>query len=446
MKRFTDWAEYFKNKNEQLTPLMINNKVDDMNRRSRTTGKPVVKPLVTYPAKAYVPPPPPVRPTRGAYSVQPHRFKLLTKLLTYKRVHNSETENAYIEKFIVKPAKALGLDPIMDSFGNVIIRCKAEESTTLFSCHTDTVHYTEGTQSLVYDETKQHMFLSELSSKAENYKGKSNCLGADDGACIFIMMEMLSACIPGTYVFHRDEESGGRGSRFIAAYNDTERLEWELHELDLRSFDRAIAFDRAGYTDVITSQGGQCASNKFAKQMAEKLNRVMDVSTWAPSPGVFTDTANYTKFISECTNLSVGYFKQHGPKEYLDVPWVMQLSDACICIDWEQFTPHRKLGESTKIANKRNPETQITQFNFNSTSTKWMDLDISDDSFRLDHNDNDMSYEPDLPDSILNLMDEFGVTDLNDFQFIDEDEVRLILIEHPLFAYHLLRYAYLNEY
>ena len=44
----------------------------------------------------------------------------------------------------------------------------------------------------------------------------SDCLGADDGAGVFLMLEMIDANVEGTYIFHRGEERGGWGSSQIA--------------------------------------------------------------------------------------------------------------------------------------------------------------------------------------------------------------------------------------
>ena len=69
------------------------------------------------------------------------------------------------------------------------------------------------------------------------------------------MLEMIKASVPGLYIFHRDEEVGGKGSKYISI--NTPEI--------LKGIQFAIAFDRYGTTSVITEQmGGKCASREFA--------------------------------------------------------------------------------------------------------------------------------------------------------------------------------------
>jgi len=147
----------------------------------------------------------------------------------------------------------------------------------------------------------------------------SNCLGADDSTGCWIMLEMIKEGIPGYYIFHRGEERGGVGSKW-KALNETNALE---------EFSVAIAFDRAGYGDVITSQfGSRTASNAFAESLAIMLG-----SWFKPTSGVYTDTAEYSSIIPECTNLSVGYFNQHSEFERQDLLFASWLRDKMVTMD-----------------------------------------------------------------------------------------------------------------
>jgi hypothetical protein len=110
----------------------------------------------------------------------------------------------------------------------------------------------------------------------------------------------------------------------------------------LGSFDCAIALDRADYGDVITYQaGGRCCSDKFAQSIADLLG-----GSFKPCDrGVFTDTANYVDHIGECTNLSVGYFRQHGPMEHTNLSFAYSLRAALVNADWSKLVMERKPGE-----------------------------------------------------------------------------------------------------
>src|SRR3546814_4503361 len=77
---------------------------------------------------------------------------------------------------------------------------------TLWSCHVDTVAAVGGAQAVGIDA---HGVAHLCDGKA----GMS--LGADDGAGLWIMLGMIAAAFPGLYLFHRGEEQGCLGSRWI---------------------------------------------------------------------------------------------------------------------------------------------------------------------------------------------------------------------------------------
>jgi hypothetical protein len=61
--------------------------------------------------------------------------------------------------------------------------------------------------------------------------------------------------------------------------------------------------------------------------------------------GMFTDTANYTDIIGECTNISVGYFRQHSRDETQDLIFAEHLLSAMLRFDESKLVSHRKPGE-----------------------------------------------------------------------------------------------------
>ena len=231
------------------------------------------------------------------------------------RPGDSQSEKDYIAAWI-EPFK-----PAMDNYGNHIIEVPTPEGhpRIMWSTHTDTVHWHDGQQKV--EVTGCMAWTSD-----------GSCLGADDTVGNWLALEMIKAKVPGVYVFHREEESGGGGSMWLAKNMPS----W------LGRFDCAIALDRAGYRDVITHQAGsRCCSEAFAKSLAALLQ-----GEFSPcSSGVFTDTANYVDLIGECTNLSVGYFKQHGPMEHTNLSFAVSLRDALVAADWSQLVFERKAGE-----------------------------------------------------------------------------------------------------
>jgi hypothetical protein len=142
------------------------------------------------------------------------------------------------------------------------------------------------------------------------------------------MRNMILRGVPGLYVFHRDEEIGGKGSTFIA--HETPNL--------LREIKMAIAFDRKGYDSIITHQmSARCASNAFAESMASQLPAGMK----ADANGIYTDTANYVDIIPECSNLSVGYHSAHSAQEWQSGVFALSLLDSMLRFDWTRVTVAR---------------------------------------------------------------------------------------------------------
>ncbi len=242
----------------------------------------------------------------------------LLNILKYKRPAGSKTEERMISEYIdVLPNVSI------DGFGNRIVEI-GKGNTTMFSCHTDTVHRDEGMQTVMYDTARGEVFV----------QGES-CLGADDGAGIIIMINLINAGIRGLYVFHREEEIGGFGSSYIAE---------QTPEL-LRGIERCIAFDRRGTESVITHQAsGRCCSDDFSEALCQEL--MQGVMVWFPdNTGSFTDSANYTEIIPECTNISCGYDYEHTAYEVLDVEFLSKLIKALFNIKWDDLPTERNPDE-----------------------------------------------------------------------------------------------------
>lgn len=224
-----------------------------------------------------------------------------------------------IEEFLVGLPNAW-----LDAYGNIHVKV-GKNPETIFSSHTDTVHRTDGHQKIYYDELAGHIFVDDKKNPI------SNCLGADDGGGVWLMREMILASKKGYYIFHRDEEIGGLGSAWLRD---------NMPEL-FKPFKRAIAFDRKGTTDIITSQrGGVCCSPTFCDSLALEFEAV-GIKGMKSAHGSFTDTANYIHLVQECTNISIGYYSQHGPRETQDAKFLDKLRKAVLKIDWEELPTSR---------------------------------------------------------------------------------------------------------
>lgn len=256
---------------------------------------------------------------------------LLVNILAKPRKHGSPSElefcgwlTDYLSKTLMQPvsvhsegAMSVTLPVMRDG------QPSPDPSTTLFSCHVDTVDWRDNEvgvrKELAYDPNFGHICLAKDS--------KGTCLGADDGAGIWIMLKMIEAGVPGTYLFHRGEECGGVSAKAIAQ----KERPW------LSGFEIAAAFDRPRCNEIITHQGGaECASTKFAMALCERLNSE-GMGYFPSSAGVYTDTKEYRRIVHECINIGVGYQAQHGMTEFLDYAHLCALLKAVCAIDWESL-------------------------------------------------------------------------------------------------------------
>lgn len=243
---------------------------------------------------------------------------VLLEMLRTRRPHNTPGEREFVETFL----KPLELET--DSFGNLYKSIGT--SPVVWCSHVDTVHHVHGSQ---------------LISVSADYvvtlhpNSKSNCLGADDTAGVWLMMELIKAERPGLYIFHRGEECGTLGSRHLVA--KTPELVKE------RKF--IIALDRKGYSSVITRQtGGRCCSDEFANSLAAHMGGDYKIDTG----GTVTDSAHYTDLIGECTNLSVGYLGQHWKDESLHVPHLCFVRERLLELDADKHLVFkREAGDTT---------------------------------------------------------------------------------------------------
>jgi hypothetical protein len=237
-------------------------------------------------------------------------LETIISMLSYRRPAGSATEMAFISKFIMP------LGARMDKHGNWCLQI-GDNPTTLWSSHTDSVHHKEGFQRVDYDGKYVSLPVN----------SKSNCLGADCAAGVWIMTEMIKAKVPGLYIFHFAEEVGCVGSSAIA----------EKEPGRLANIKAAIAFDRKGIDSVITHQRQRCCSDAFGKSIAAQLPSRYRLD----DTGVLTDTKQYMRLVPECSNLSVGYYNEHRPQEALDVGHLIELRNHMVKIDQSKFVIER---------------------------------------------------------------------------------------------------------
>jgi hypothetical protein len=245
--------------------------------------------------------------------------KTLARALSVKRPHNTPAVSDFTEwLFNALPAELKSFTSV-DGAGNLHIDNRIAGSRTLFIAHVDTVHREVG--------------ANKIRKTATHWYADGAPLGADDGAGVAMLMHLIHADVKGYYIFSQGEECGGIGAKHIATH----------HTDLLAQFDRAIAFDRRGIDSVISHQGmGRCASDVFCEALANDLNAFDDTLMYSPDDtGVYTDTAEFTDIIPECTNISVGYYSEHGDQENLDIVHFEALSKAVLKVVWDSLPTDR---------------------------------------------------------------------------------------------------------
>lgn len=240
--------------------------------------------------------------------------KVLTRALETKRPHPSVSNTKFTAWLATMLPAHLAAAFFYDAVGNLHVDARTTSAhRTLFIAHIDTVHNVEGKNFIRKTKTHWHAHKA--------------VLGADDGAGVAILMHLIHAGTAGYYIFSQGEERGGIGAKYVA----------DKDEALLAEFDRAIAFDRRGTDSVITHQGyGRCCSDEFGEALANALMGDSDMLMYLnDDTGVYTDTAEFTEIIPECTNISVGYAREHTQEESLDIEHFQRLANAVVRMDWD---------------------------------------------------------------------------------------------------------------
>lgn len=319
-----------------------------------------------------------------ALTSSPTELAELLIMLTYARPAGYPTEEDFIRRFI-EPLRNLTdsqgnyLDYVRDSYGNIIIHVpekNGDDAVILWSSHTDTVHSTGGRQ-----------WIKVLDGQV--YSESKDILGADCTTGVWLMINMIRKLVPGRYVFHREEECGGRGSQRLV---DAEPY-W------LEDIKAAIAFDRYGTTSVITHQGGRrCASDEWSRRLAALLGPSFALD----DGGVFTDTANYMDVVPECTNISVGYYDQHTKRERQDLSFAMSLLSTMVSTDFS----------SLHETYRRPEDSEPATYDYSKYYTAWDDAvhkeAVDAESKRVPYTLHELVYE--YPSEVADILASYGVT------------------------------------
>jgi len=222
----------------------------------------------------------------------------------------------------------------IDPKGNAwtcITRKDVSLPNTMFSCHLDTAGH--------------DLCLTGAHRKGTKvFSNGKSILGADDKVGATVMIKMIEANIPGFYVFHVGEERGGVGSGYLSKiFTDQKKFKGEEKDKPpllrwVEKLNKCVAWDRRNTGSIITHQGSsRTCSDAFGTALAEAYGMGHKLDTG----GTFTDTKNYRSIISECTNISAGFFNEHMNTESVDIEYVKQLVEKSLKINWEELPTSR---------------------------------------------------------------------------------------------------------
>lgn len=211
-----------------------------------------------------------------------------------------------------------------DDFGNYYINIG--KSSTMFTSHLDTFSVDEVDVRLCQRTDLRDDII---------YSDGTTIIGADDKAGVALMCYMIENNVNGLYYFFIGEEKGSIGAK---------NLKKEFNNIEyLKNIKSCVSFDRRGEKSIITMQNGvECCSLDFANGLKEEFGK-SDIGLQLDPTGVSTDSAIFTDIISECTNISVGYYNEHTYNEHINMDYLIKLSKSCLRVDWENLPIERNV-------------------------------------------------------------------------------------------------------
>lgn len=207
--------------------------------------------------------------------------------------------------------------PILESYGFVEDGLgnwyKAGTIPVLLTAHLDTAHNAPGPTP--YKRTGPYVQST-----------GDGPLGADDKAGVALILYLSQQQLPVSMALFAGEEVGMVGSQKAAqAYS---RNRWVLQDLTA-----VVSLDRKGTTDVVVSQMGYpCAMYAFAQELIAQLP--LEIT----AEGIYTDSYAFVDFVPNATNLSVGYYNAHTPKEAQDLHFLDKMGEALLWANWERIS------------------------------------------------------------------------------------------------------------
>lgn len=157
------------------------------------------------------------------------------------------------------------------------------------------------------------------------------CLGADDGAGLAVMLNLLQRGVLGGYCFTTGEECGGIGAQEV--------IRDKRGKAFLKQYKISIEIDRRGKDEIVYEQSaGECASVEFTQWLCDELKMGHKPSAF----GSYTDVSDFAEFICENVNISAGYIGAHTTNEQVCLDYLDRLAESLSKVNWDITKVKRK--------------------------------------------------------------------------------------------------------
>lgn len=286
-------------------------------------------------------------------AADPYKPSLLAlQIMTYRRQYNSLGISEFCENWlspkltaIMMKLSAQGYTVAYNTVGsneagklNYCIDVSKKDmplSEVLFVAHYDTVDREAYKKTGVTELTRKYVSIKDDIAYLDITKPQNadvNCLGADDGAGLAVMLNLMANGVLGGYCFTTGEECGGIGANAVHSNYHT----------FLKQYKIAVEIDRAGVNEIIKTQAeGECASEEFTQWLCTQLGMNHKPSDY----GSYTDVSTFAMAIPECVNISAGYLNQHTTKEIVNLKYLDMLAEKVANVQWSIAPIVREAGD-----------------------------------------------------------------------------------------------------
>lgn len=297
--------------------------------------------------------------------------QLAVKIMRFRRQYRSEGIANFAKTWLVPTLKAIVT--ALEQQGYTVAYCHTSDTThgyanycfdvskdgvmgdTLYVAHYDTVdkdyqspvgkkqwdHITKTwvEEQVTYQNTAQLLYKDitvkdGIASLTPNVPANTGvgCLGADDGAGLAVMLNLMKNGVLGGYCFTTGEEVGGIGAEEVL----------KEHPTFLKQYKRSIEIDRRRCEEIIYEQSmGECASEEFTKWLCDELGMGHKPSEF----GSYTDVATFAELIPENVNIASGYINAHTVNEQVDLVYLDKLAEQLAKVDWTKAPSKRTAGD-----------------------------------------------------------------------------------------------------